>query len=65
VTLGARQVLEVLALLFAIGGLVVGGIVLLSVDRVDALIVGMHEIALAVAVILHIMAGFIPERSPS
>jgi hypothetical protein len=54
------NILKLLALLFAIGSLVVGGIVLLSVDYVDALVIGLHEISLAIAVILLIIAAFIP-----
>ena len=55
-------VLDILALLFAIVGLTVGGIVLLSVSFVTSLIIGIHEISLSLAVILHVGAVFISKR---
>lgn len=63
--LSARLILMVLALVFAIGGLLIGGIVLVSVNRVDALVIGLHEVSLAVAVILLTAAALIPETGHS
>ena len=50
------QLIDILALLFAIVGLTVGGIVLLSISFVSAVIVGIHEVSLSIAVILHLCA---------
>jgi hypothetical protein len=58
--LSARHLLDILALLFAIGSLAIGGIVLLSIEHADAIIIGLHEVTLAIAVILHITGSFIP-----
>jgi hypothetical protein len=65
VTLGPRQLLDILALLFATLSLAIGGIVLLSIEHADAIVIGLHEVTLAIAVILHITGSFIAEGRTS
>jgi hypothetical protein len=61
VLINARAVVNILALVFAVIALIVGGVVLLSIEQVDAIIIGIHELSLTVAVILHIAASFLKE----
>jgi hypothetical protein len=61
VLINARAVVNILALVFAAIALIVGGVVLLSIEQVDAIIIGIHELSLTVAVILHIAASFLKE----
>jgi hypothetical protein len=59
--LGIRAVVNIVALVFAVIGLIVGGVVFLSIEHVDAIVIGVHELSIAVAVILHICASFFKE----
>lgn len=61
VTISARALVNILALVFAGIALIVGGVVLLSIEQVDAIIIGIHELSLTAAVILHIAASFLKE----
>jgi hypothetical protein len=51
--------INMVALLLAILGLVIGGVVLLSIEHADAIIIGLHEVALSLAVILMVCTSLL------
>lgn len=57
------KIIDLVALVFAIVALGVGGFVILSLVFASALIIGIQEVTLAVAVILHLIAGLLPTRT--